>query len=461
MDDTTYQYSSLRSNDWKLVITTNLYLLLIHIKQQIKKLITLVKNYIYELLKKTFEKLAVPYSIDRNLAFCGAMARTIEDIAKVEDNIEENGSYLTKRGFRLTMFWYLNIVQALTLIRYISWAFIYTPASIFWLHDHANIYMVQREFSIFVFFSSCCYPCIINMAIHLEEELAIQGKSKLFELFVAIRYPHLAPNFGISKLAIKSIRFVYKIGTLFLYQTFVLGPLTGFICTCVLWSQKYGDIWKNPWSIMMISQTCVWGLRPAISSFYVIFFFFLTCYMFHFKLIELSLKFKKISKSNEINVTEVEQLLICYGKVCREIELYNRTWNRYVALSYLFFIIVESLINVSLFFDKDPLVWRKFMHMWICIDFGIALAFLAYSGDIVSRTVFKAFYTSLNTLATHDYPTETKLRLMTAIEMCAGNFVNTRMFNTQKKLVGFSALNIIYISDNDYINVSHNNFKLT
>src|SRR6202041_376917 len=119
-------------------------------------------------------------------------------------------------------------------IRYISWAFIYSPTSIFWLHDHANIYMVKREFSISVFFSSCCYPCIINMVIHLEEELAIRGKSKLFEPFVAIRYPHLAPNFGISKLAIKSMRFVYKIGTLFLYQAFVVGPVCVFICTCTL-----------------------------------------------------------------------------------------------------------------------------------------------------------------------------------------------------------------------------------
>ena len=147
--------------------------------------------------------------------------------------------------------------------------------------------------------------------------------------------------------------------------------------------------------------------------------------------------------------------MIFYAKVCREIELYNRTWNPYVALSYLTFILVESLYSVSLFFDKDPVVWRKFMHIGIFSNFAISLVFLAYSGDIVSRTVFKAFYTSLNTLATHDYPTETKLRLMTAIEMCAGNFVYTCMFNTQKKMVGFSAFNIIYISDNDYINVSH------
>jgi len=461
MDDTTYQYSSLRSNDWKLVITTNLYLLLIHIKQQFKKLITLVKNYIYEFFQKTFEKLPVPYSVDRILAFSGSMTRTIEEIAKVNDNKQENGSYLTKRSFRLTILWYSNIALALNLIRFIFWGFFYSPTSIFWLHDFEDIYMVNRRFGICSFSLLCCYAWIINIGIHLEEELAIQGKSKLFELFVAIRYPHLAPNFGISKLAIKSIRFVYKIGTLFFYQAFVFGSINGIICAYILWSQKYGDIWKNPWSIMMISQTCIWSFNVVITFFYVIFLFFLTCYMFRFKLIELSLKFKKISKSNEINVTEVEQLLICYGKVCREIELYNRTWNRYVALVYLSFILIESLYSVSLFFDKDPLVWRMLMHKGFFFYFAIGLAFLAYSGDIVSRTVFKAFYTSLNTLATHDYPTETKLRLMTAIEMCAGNFVHTRMFNTQKKLVGFSALNIIYISDNDYINVSHNNFKLT
>src|SRR5581483_11189871 len=142
-----------------------------------------------------------------------------------------------------------------------------------------------------------------------------------------------------------------------------------------------------------------------------------------------------------------------------EIELYNRTWSQYVAVSYLTFILFESLYSVALFFDKDPIFWRKWMHSLFFVNLAISLAFLAYSGDIVTRTVFKSFYTSLNTLATHDYPTETKLRLMTSIEMCAGNFVHTRMFNTQKKMVGFSALNIIYISDNDYINVSYNNFK--
>ena len=67
-------------------------------------LITLVKNDIYELLQKTFEKLPVPYSVDRILAFSGSMTRTIEEIAKVNDNKQEKGSYMTKRSFRLTIF---------------------------------------------------------------------------------------------------------------------------------------------------------------------------------------------------------------------------------------------------------------------------------------------------------------------------------------------------------------------
>ena len=86
MDDTTYRNFFSRINGLIEVIITNLYLLLNHIIQQFDKLITVVKNYICELLQKTFEKLPVPYSIDRNIAFCGAMARTIEDIAKVNDN---------------------------------------------------------------------------------------------------------------------------------------------------------------------------------------------------------------------------------------------------------------------------------------------------------------------------------------------------------------------------------------
>jgi len=95
MDDTTHRNYSLHSNDLIVVITINLYLLLIHIKQQFNKLITVVKIYIWDLTQKTFKKLPVPYSIDRILAFSGTMARTIEEIAKVNNIKQEKGSHFT------------------------------------------------------------------------------------------------------------------------------------------------------------------------------------------------------------------------------------------------------------------------------------------------------------------------------------------------------------------------------
>src|SRR6202035_2228395 len=96
----------------------------------------------------------------------------------------------------------------------------------------------------------------------------------------------------------------------------------------------------------------------VISLYYVMFIFFLTCYMFRYKLILISLKLKKIAKRNKIYVNEVERLLIRYSKVCREIEHYNRIWNRYVALGYLAYTVFSSLYLSSLIFDKDPSVLR-------------------------------------------------------------------------------------------------------
>src|SRR5437879_11373871 len=100
------------------------------------------------------------------------------------------------------MFLYFNILQVLSLIRYIFWRFFNSPTSIFLLHDWSEIFFVKKMFTVLLVSIACSSAFIVNIGIHLEEELAMKGKSKVFEPYLAIRYPQLSHKFGISKSAI-------------------------------------------------------------------------------------------------------------------------------------------------------------------------------------------------------------------------------------------------------------------
>lgn len=126
-----------------------------------------------------------------------------------------------------------------------------------------------------------------------------------------------------------------------------------------------------------------WSLNFAL--------FHLTCYMFGLRLksFQMSLNYlvrKGRSYSRRHLAKEIESKLAEFADLCRRIEKYNRFWKGFLGIAYYVHVFVCATLVFVVFFAPVSVLGKVIWFM-VMVAHAICIAFLAYSGDIVSRKV--------------------------------------------------------------------------
>ena len=136
--------------------------------------------------------------------------------------------------------------------------------------------------------------------------------------------------------------------------------------------------------------------------------FYIACFMFKKKFQEITKDVKNILDSPFIRFSKVREILLDYGVTCRYVEKYNHFWRKFLGLDYFMLTLLASCVLFSGYLEINP---QRIPYLTNILFANILmLAFLAYSGDIVSRGVHSP-YRALHKLALLNLPKQLKLQV--------------------------------------------------
>jgi hypothetical protein len=145
--------------------------------------------------------------------------------------------------------------------------------------------------------------------------------------------------------------------------------------------------------------------------------FYTTCFMFKMKFQEITKDVENILEEPYlIHVSRVREILVDYAATCRFVEKYNHFWCKFLGFDYFVWILLTSSVLLWSYIEKNSFgISTSINTLFIIISM---LAFLAYSGDIVTRSVHSP-YRALNKLALLELPKKLKLQVsQRLIKLC-------------------------------------------
>lgn len=195
---------------------------------------------------------------------------------------------------------------------------------------------------------------------------------------------------------ISKLRLRHKLAVLNVFSAVFWSGCCGIVFSGVLWYFKHGNNVFHPWSIAVTILACAWGANVASNVYYSFALFHLTCYMIGLRLSAFQLSLNHLVKTaHRYNIRRraavIKSKLIEYAELCRIIEKFNGFWKVFLGIAYNFYVFIVAVLIFVVLFAPIPDLSKK---MWFVIQVAQAMciAFLAYSGDIVSRKVLFTSY---------------------------------------------------------------------
>lgn len=189
------------------------------------------------------------------------------------------------------------------------------------------------------------------------------------------------------------MRVRYNLGAISILYFAMWGCLCATAFAVLMWYIHFGDqAFANRWVYVMMVHTIVWGFLCPYQICYLFLLFHVTCYMFglqldrfHRDIAELKSTFK-----TKLGHLKLNRLLNKYLEICQDIQAVNKFWSGFLGMSYFIYLTIFTILVFNVFFAVIPSL-TKWMWSGLVLCQMQILAFIAYSGDIVSRKVTKHF----------------------------------------------------------------------
>lgn len=345
----------------------------------------------------TYNRIPIPWSIDRVLLLLGAMSRTIESIAgrDDEDGLKES---VRKRNLFLRRLWCWFITSFVifgNVLRFgICW-FFDSPETAQLLGDISSVLGGQRELHL-MGYTNYALQLLFLWLSYLQEEW--KPNSPIFNPFIVMRFPEEHAKFGLTEEMVRKMRARFKLSSFAALSGVILFFPPCAVSAFFFWYKTHGlDSLLQPWTFSMIVLYLVWCAAVSSNILYTLSIFHLTCYMFFLRFRKTQADLVTLMKPGRWSEHQMRHTLDYYADTCRQVERYNKFWSRYVGVCYITYTMLAALLLFIVLFS-DVRFSGKLFWFPVLIDLIVYVAFLAYSGDIVSRNAFKV-YVPLNSLA--------------------------------------------------------------
>lgn len=188
----------------------------------------------------------------------------------------------------------------------------------------------------------------------------------------------------------RKLRIRYNLGAICVVFFGFWGSLCALAFCGVMWYLYFGFVpFTQKWTYVMLTHTMVWGFMCPFILCYQFLLLHITCYMFGLRLDRFLEKVKQLKKNNqngkEINL-KLKSLLQEYLEIVKDIQKANEFWSKFLGIAYFIYITNFTILLFDSVFANIPII-TKWMWGGFVVCLGQILAFMSYSGDIVSRKV--------------------------------------------------------------------------